>query len=87
MAKDRIDAEGYALIECFGGALRVLEDETVVIGELTESQIQATTIPRFVIKNGQLVESTAIMEYVNEEFDGPALMPAMIQFPSFIFTG
>ncbi|MFT3708080.1 MAG: hypothetical protein QM817_10535 [Archangium sp.] len=60
MAKDRIDAEGYALIECFGGALRVLEDETVVIGELTESKIQATTIPRFVIKNGKLVESTAM---------------------------
>jgi hypothetical protein len=60
MPKDRIEAEGYALIECFGGALRVLEDETVVIGELKESKIEATTVPRFVIKDGKLVESTAM---------------------------
>lgn len=60
MPGDRLDAEGYALLECFGGALKVLEDEKVEVGELKESKIQATTIPRFVIKDGKVVESTAM---------------------------
>jgi len=60
MPGDRIEAEGYALLECFGGALKVLEDEKVVVGELIEAKIQATTLPRFVLRDGKVVESTAM---------------------------
>lgn len=37
------------------------------------------TIPAMTHGSRVLVESTAIMEYVNEEFDGPDLMPANAQ--------
>ncbi len=60
MPADRLDAEGYALLECFGGALKVLEDETVLVRELTESKIEAVTIPRFVIKEGKVVPFTGL---------------------------
>lgn len=52
---DRVTAEGLALLECFKGALKVLDDETVVVGELMEAKVEATTIPRFVLKGGQPV--------------------------------
>jgi hypothetical protein len=60
MPSDRIEAKGYALLECFGGALKVLDDETVMVGDLKESKIQATTIPRFVLKDGKPVAATAL---------------------------
>jgi hypothetical protein len=60
LPSDRLDAEGYALLECFGGALKILEDERVVVGELTEAKIEATTVPRFVLKDGKVVPSTAM---------------------------
>lgn len=60
MPGDRLDAEGYALLECFGGALRVLEDEKVLVRELTESKIEAVTIPRFVIQDGKVVPFTGL---------------------------
>ncbi|MEW5739026.1 MAG: hypothetical protein AB1938_08860 [Myxococcota bacterium] len=53
---DRITAEGVALLECFKGALKRLDDETVVVGELMEAKVEATTIPRFVLKAGAPVE-------------------------------
>src|SRR4051812_37339857 len=51
MPSDRIDAQGWALLECFGGALKVLDDDKVTVGDLKESKIEATTIPRFVLKD------------------------------------
>jgi hypothetical protein len=52
---DRITAEGRALLECFKGGLKPLEDETVVVGELTEAQFETTTLPRFVLRGGKVV--------------------------------
>jgi hypothetical protein len=52
---DRITAEGRALVECFKGALKPLDDETVVVGELMEAKFEATTIPRYVLKDGKPV--------------------------------
>lgn len=52
---DRLTAEGFALLECFKGGLKPLDDETVTVGELLEAKFEATTIPRFVLKDGQAV--------------------------------
>lgn len=52
---DRISAEGFALLECFKGGLKPLDDETVAVGELLEAKFEATTIPRFVLKDGKAV--------------------------------
>jgi len=50
---DRVTAEGYALLECFKGALKPLDDETVTVGELMEAKFEATTVPRYVLKDGK----------------------------------
>jgi hypothetical protein len=48
---DRVKAQGPTLLECFGGALKVLERrDAVLIGELPEARIEATTVPRFVLR-------------------------------------
>lgn len=52
---DKVKAQGPTLLECFGGAIRVLEKgDSVVIGEMTEAKIEAVLLPRYVLKNLKL---------------------------------
>lgn len=52
---DRVKAQGPTLLECFGGALRVLEKgDVVVIGELTEARIEAVAVDRYVLEEMKL---------------------------------
>lgn len=52
---DRVKAQGPTLLECFGGALKVLEKgDKVVIGELTEAKIEAVAVERYVLKDMKL---------------------------------
>ena len=76
MPSDRIDAQGFALLECFGGALRVLDDEKVTVGELTESKIEATTIPRFVLKDGKPVKATMLAPSMLPRYSDNRFTPA-----------
>jgi hypothetical protein len=53
--RDAVKAQGPTLLECFGGAIRVLEKgDSVVIGEMTEAKIEAVLLPRYVISNFKL---------------------------------
>ncbi len=76
MPSDRIDAQGFALLECFGGAIRVLDDEKVTVGELTESKIEATTIPRFVLKDGKPVKATMLAPSMLPRYSDNRFTPA-----------
>lgn len=76
MPSDRIDAEGFALLECFGGALRVLDDEKVTVGDLKESKIEATTIPRFVLKDGKPVKATMLAPSMLPRYSDNRFTPA-----------
>ncbi|MFZ5443247.1 MAG: hypothetical protein ACOZQL_24785 [Myxococcota bacterium] len=76
LPSDRLDAEGFALIECFGGALRVLDDEQVTVGELKESKIEATTIPRFVLKNGRPVAASSLAPSMLPRYSDHRFTPA-----------
>lgn len=81
MPSDRLDADGYALLECFGGALRVIEDEKVIVGELKESKIEAITVPRFKLVDGKPVPATSLP---------PSMLPRYSDnrfTPSSAFTG
>lgn len=60
MATDRIKADDWALLECFGGALKVLDSETVRVGDLKESKVEGTTIPRYVLKDGKAVKANSL---------------------------
>ncbi len=52
---DKVKAQGATLIECFGGAMKVLEKgDSVVIGELTEAKIEAVAVDRYVLENVKL---------------------------------
>jgi hypothetical protein len=54
---DEVRAQGPTLLECFGGAVKVLEKgDRVVIGTLTEAKIIATTLPRYELKDLTLVK-------------------------------
>jgi hypothetical protein len=76
MPSERIEAKGWALLECFGGALKVLDDEKVVVGELKEAKIQATTIPRFVLRDGKPVESKGLAPSILPRYSDNRFTPA-----------
>jgi hypothetical protein len=50
---DRGRAKGSALIECFTGSIKLLDNETVVVGELQEATMESLTLPRLQLKPGQ----------------------------------
>lgn len=53
--RDVVKAQGPTLIECFGGAMRVLEKgDRVVIGELKEAKIEAVAVERYVLERGKV---------------------------------
>lgn len=76
MPSDRIEARGFALLECFGGALKVLDDEKVTVGDLKESKIEATTIPRFVLKDGKAVKATLLAPSMMLRYSDNRFTPA-----------
>lgn len=53
---DEVKAQGPTLLECFGGAVKVLErGDRVVLGALKESKIVSTTLPRYELRELKLV--------------------------------
>ena len=71
---DQLHATGEALIECFGGALRRIKTgEDFDVGELIESKIESTNVPRFRLSEGKLVpveamRRTIIARYSDNHF-------------------
>ncbi|MCU0699757.1 MAG: hypothetical protein MUC96_24895 [Myxococcaceae bacterium] len=54
---DEVKAQGPTLLECFGGALKVLEKgDRLVVGTLKEAKIVATTLPRYELRALKLVK-------------------------------
>ena len=78
MPSDRLDADGFALLECFGGALKVLDDEKVTVGELIESKIEATTIPRYVLREGKAVKSQGLPPSMLPRYSGNRFTPVSV---------
>ena len=76
MPSDLIDAQGFALLECFGGALKVLDDDKLRVGDLKESKIEATTIPRFVLKDGKPVKATLLPPSMLPRYSDNRFTPA-----------
>ncbi len=76
MPSDRVTAEGYALLECFGGALKVLEDETVRVGELKEARIEATTVPRQVLVGATLGPGSTLSPPMLARYSDSRFTPA-----------
>ena len=57
MPDDRIEASGPALLECYGGAFRLLEKgDEVKVGSLKEAKLQGVTYPVHQLRDGKAVE-------------------------------
>lgn len=76
LPSDRITAEDWALLECFGGALKVLDDETVTVGDLKESKIEATTIPRFEMHGGKAAKADVLPPSMLPRYSDNRFTPA-----------
>lgn len=76
LPSDRVEAEGFALLECFGGALKVLDDEKVVIGALTEARVEATTLPRRVLKGATLEPGSTLSPPMLARYSDHRFTPA-----------
>ena len=74
MPSDHLHATGEALIECFGGALRrIQKGDEFDVGELIESKIESTNVPRLRLTEGKLVpveamRRTIIARYSDNHF-------------------
>lgn len=84
---DRLEVQGVALLECFGGALRVLEEETVRVGQLTEARIEATTIPRATWSQGRVTPADGLPPSQLPRYSDHQVTPPSALAPSEPTTG
>ncbi len=64
LSSDQVKADGWALLECFGGALHALHKDDVLVGELKAAHIEATTFPRKKLNGTSLEELNAMRRTV-----------------------
>ncbi len=76
MSGDKIKAKGVALLECFTGSLKVLDGDTVLVGELQEATLEGITMPRKVLKQGALVANAALAPSVIVRYSDNRFTPA-----------
>lgn len=72
---DRISAQGWAVLECFTGALKVLHKKTVTIGDLTESKVEAATLPRRALRDGKVIDVEALSRTVSARYSSNRFTP------------
>jgi len=76
LPSDHLTASGDALLECFGAALRRLEKgDSFDVGELTESKIESTNIPRFRLVAGKLEKVEAMRRTVAPRYSDNQFTP------------
>jgi hypothetical protein len=76
MSGDKIKAKGVALLECFTGSLKVLDGDTVLVGELKEATLEGITMPRKQLKQGALVANAALAPSVIVRYSDNRFTPA-----------
>lgn len=76
MSGDKIKAKGVALLECFTGSLKVLDGDTVLVGELKEASLEGITMPRKVLKQGKLVANAALAPSIIVRYSDNRFTPA-----------
>lgn len=72
---DRISVKDWAVLECFGGALKVLHKDKVEVGELPESKIESYSLPRRALKDGKVIEVEALSRTVAARYSSNRFTP------------
>ena len=72
---DVLRAEGTAVIECFNGALHVVQSGTVEVGELPERKLASSNLPHQVLKDGALHEAPLRANVVAVRYVDPNVTP------------
>jgi hypothetical protein len=72
---DPIKADGWALVECFGGALAVLHKDSVTVNDLKAAHIEATNIPRKKLDGTSLAELQAMRRTVEARYTDNRFTP------------
>jgi hypothetical protein len=75
-SEDLIAASGPALLECFGGALKVLEaGDEVKVGKLVEASVTGATLPEQAVQNGEVVDLPWSKRIVAARYINPSFTP------------
>lgn len=72
---DAMKAEGWALVECFGGALAVLHKDQVMVNDLKAAHIEATNFPRKKLEGDALKELVAMRRTVEARYTDNRFTP------------
>ena len=75
LPSDKIAVKDWAVLECFGGALKVLHRQTVEVGELPEAKVEAATLPRRALKDGKVEAVEALARTVAARYSTNKFTP------------
>lgn len=73
---DQLEVKGDALLECFGGALVLLEKgDEVTVGELDGVHVEGDTLPRLLLRDGKPSKRTALPPSVRPRYSDSLFTP------------
>lgn len=72
---DKLGVKGWAVLECFGGALKVLHRTSIEVGDLPEAKVEAATLPRRVLKEGKVEQVEALARTIVARYSGNRFTP------------
>jgi len=75
LPSDHISVKGWAVLECFGGALKVLHKTSTEVRDLPESAVEAATLPRRALQAGKVVEVEALARTVAGRYSSNKFTP------------
>ncbi|MBK7864797.1 MAG: hypothetical protein IPJ65_40590 [Archangiaceae bacterium] len=75
MPSDQLSVKEWAVLECFGGTLKVLHRTSALIRELPESTVEAATLPRRVLREGKIEEIEALPRTVAARYSSNRFTP------------
>ncbi len=80
LATDKLEVEGWALLECFTGGIKTLHKETVKVADLREWKVEALSLPHRVLKAGKVEEveelpRTVVARYTTNRFTPAGASP------------
>jgi hypothetical protein len=72
---DRITVKDWAVLECFGGAVKVLHRTSLEVGDLPEAKLEAVTLPRRCLRDGKVEEVSALPRAVAARYSSNRYTP------------
>ncbi|MBL8951434.1 MAG: hypothetical protein JNK82_11685 [Myxococcaceae bacterium] len=84
---DHLKVQEWAVLECFGGALRVLHKTSVDVRDLPEATVEAATLPRRALQGGKVVEVEALARTIAARYSTNKFTPESALAPKELTSG